>query len=263
MNVLAVRLAALGAVALASTAAHATFFSFASDSNQQGFTFRGQLGAGQSFSLLNDTINTFSLRVDDDNRSLPSIEIPVTFTANLVATPATSFPDPVIPNRFTHTYGVIGFFEFRQQGTGNLLVRVDVGGPVPGTPGVMAVPGTRTTWSSTGAVIGSDSFTNVTYTATDSLVGLLGGAATAAQYGVVIAPGQTQVQSATPDDFSFDLTVLNNGTLGADVALDSNFRPTTGFFSEGSYSGFTNIPTPGAAAMLGLGTLLAARRRRA
>ncbi len=259
MNAVAIRLTALGALALSSASAHATFFSFASDSNSQGFTFRGTLGAGTSFNLINDTVNTFMLRVDDDNRSLPSIEIPVNFVSSLVATPALSFPDPVIPNRFTHVYGVTGSFSFFQQGTGNLLVRVDLGGV---TPAVLTVPGSRTAWSTAGAIMGSDTFTDVTYTATSTLVSLLGGAAVAAQYGVVIPGGMSQASSTSPDDFAFDLTVINNGTIGADVALDSNARPTTAFFSEGSYSGFANIPAPGAAAMLGIGTLLAARRRR-
>ncbi|MBY0262958.1 MAG: hypothetical protein K2Q20_11475 [Phycisphaerales bacterium] len=259
MNALAIRLAALASLALASASAHATFFSFASDSNSQGFTFNGTLGAGTSFNLINDSINTFTLRIDDDNRALPSIEIPVNFVSNLVATPAASIPDPVFANRFTHVYGVTGSFSFFQQGTGNLLVRVDIAG---NTPSVLTVPGSRNAWSSAGAVIGSDAFTSVTYTATSTLAALLGGASTAAQYGVIIPSGQSQASSTATDDFSFDLTVINNGTLGSDVALDSNGRPTTSFFSEGSYSGFANIPAPGAATLLGLGTLLAARRRR-
>jgi len=72
---------------------------------------------------------------------------------------------------------------------------------------VLTVPGSQTAWSSTGAVLGADSFADITYTATNELIAALGGATIAAQYGVL--GGAFGAQS----DFAFDLTVINASGL--------------------------------------------------
>ena len=69
-------------------------------------------------------------------------------------------------------------------------------------------------------------------------------------------------QSVSPDDFGFDLSLLNSGPNG--VAIDPQTGlPIATWRSEGSYSGSaTFVPTPGAAALAGLGLVTVSRRRR-
>ena len=98
-------------------------------------------------------------------------------------------------------------------------------------PGLFTVPGTQNAWSSVGAVLGADSFADVTYTATTALVTAMGGAATAAQYGIVVG-GSGSSSSIGPDDFGFDLSVLNSGAIGLLVGLDPTTKlPTTAWRS--------------------------------
>ena len=47
------------------------------------------------------------------------------------------------------------------------------------------------------------------------------------------------------------------------VSLDSKMYPAQQWFAEGSYSASSNVPTPGAMVLGGMGILAAARRRRA
>lgn len=245
--------------------AQATFFSMASDTNSAGYTFMGSAGSGgsNSFQIMNDVANTFLLRVDDNNGPLPYIEIPVKFVANLLATPANS--GPIAPGSmiWRHSYALTGSFRFlANDGTDAELLRVDID---PGSPSVMTVIGSQNSWSSSGALLGSDSFgpaSSVTYTATQALVNKLGGNVIAFGYGIALGAGQTQVSSTQTDDFGFDVTVLNNGTLGAPVALNDGKAPNSGWKSEASFSGSAVIPAPGSAALLAMGTLVAARRRR-
>ena len=128
----------------------------------------------------------------------------------------------------------------------------------------MTAFGTENAWGSSGAILGSDSFSTITYTATDLLVTRLGGAAMAAMYGIVV-PAGGQASSVGPDDFGFTMTVINSGTPGNLVGLDPTRKtPTTSWKSESSYSGsaLNGIPAPSAAGLLGLAGVIVARRRR-
>lgn len=251
-----------GVIAAATLAgsAHATFFSFASDNDHTSYTFRGTAGAAGSFTITEDgPTSPFTLFVDDNNGPLAALPVATRFTANLNATWVAS--TNIFANVWQHSYSFAGNFQFLDPNTGAAILTITVG---PNNRGVFTVPGGQNSWSSAGAILGADSFADVTYTAFPALVAALGGAANAANYGIVI-PNGISASSTGPDDLGFDLTVLNSGTMGINVGLDPQTHlPTTTWASESSYSGSAigGIPTPGATALLACAGLMVARRRR-
>lgn len=251
-----------GVIAAATLAgsAHATFFSFASDNDHTSYTFRGTAGAGGSFAITEDgPISPFTLFVDDNNGPLAAVPVATRFTANLTATWAAS--TNVFGTLWQHTYTIAGNFSFLDPNTGASILTITVG---PTNRGLFTVPGGQNSWSSVGAVLGADTFADVTYTAFPALVTALGGPATAAMYGISI-PNGISASSTGPDDFGFDFSVLNSGTMGINVGLDPQTHlPTTTWATESSYSGSAigGIPTPGAAALLGCAGFVVLRRRR-
>lgn len=274
-----------GAAALSvAGSAQAVFFSFASDAGDSYFTFRttANTAVPNSFNIVEGspaglpgttTSPAYSaqiLRIDDNNGSLAAASLRTKFVANLVAANGTS--TQIFPGLWQHSYQVTGSFSFLDAVSGATLLTASVG--TANSPALLTVPGPNaTTWSTSGAVLGSDSFNVVTYTAFPALVTAINalGGPTAAQYGIQIPTGAASVDSVGPDDFGFTLTTINVNTsnppstvIGPNVALGANKVPLQNWASEGSYSGSAvgGIPTPGAASLLGLGVLLAARRRR-
>jgi len=249
--------AAAGLALGLSQSAHATFFSFASDINSNGFTFAGTSGSGGSFTFGEaNRPNTFNLLIDDNNGPNPSVSLGVEFRANLVASHHVGFTvGPLIH----HSYQVSGSFGFYQNNVALLTVQIG-----SGAPGVLTVPGSSTTWSSTGAVLGADSYADVTYTATNALVAAMAAqGANASNYGITVGPSGT-ASSTGPDDFSFSLTFLNSGGIGNPVPLNANTGlPTASWQSEASYSGSATagIPAP-SAALVGVGAAVIGLRRR-
>ena len=251
-----VGVSALGLV-LAAGSAHATLFSFASGVNSNAFTFGGTAGAAGAFTISDfSRPNTYALLVDDNNGPLPTISIPVELRANLTASFGVS--TQIAPTLFQHSYRVTGTFGFYDM-MGNALLTAVIGPAAA----LLTVPGSATAWSSTGAVLGADSFADVTYTETTAFVNALGGTAAATNYGVTVGPTGTSA-SVGPDDFAFDLSVINSGSIGANVAIDSVTKaPLTAWRSESSFSGSAvgGIPAPGAFSLALLGVGLAMRRR--
>lgn len=259
----AVKISAAAAVLVCAGSANATLFSFASDSNDQLTTFLGTAGSGSTFSI-NDRgpANRFSLLIDDNNGPLAAFSRTVRFEADMSATWVASptIFGTTVQHIYTITNGSQGFaFRFVDPVDGAVLLTASLD---TSSQGVFSVPGTATTWSSTGAVLGSDSFANVRYTATQSLVNKM----TIAGFNPT-AYGIAAGDSIGPDDFGFDLTTLFvRGSTNNPVTLDPQTRlPTVGWEAEGSFSGSALngfIPAPGAMALLGLGGVFAARRRR-
>lgn len=246
----------------AAGSAQATLFSFASDMNSNAYTFGGSAGGGGSDGKFTITDfsrpNTFSLHVDDDNGPMNTVMIPVEFRAALSADNGIS--TQIFGTLYQHTYRVSGTFGFYDAG-GNALLTVIIGSA---NPAILTVPGSQTAWASSGAVLGADSFADITYVATSALVTALGGTATAAQYGIVVGPDGTG-SSVGPDDFGFDLSALNAGAMGLSVAIDPVSKaPTTAWRSESSYSGSVSggIPTPASAALMSIAGLVGCVRSR-
>lgn len=243
-----------------AASAEASLFSFASDSNPTGFTFRGTAAAGGVFSITNDITNLFQLVIDDNPGGLlSSFALNTRFEANFSAAWITSVPlaGPTV----RHIYGVSAgsggdfVFRFRDAVTNDVLLTASLDS---GSQGTFGVVGTSTTWGTSGEIRADDLTASVRYTATQALVDrIVGLGLNPAAYGIFVGG------SVSVDDFGFTLTVLNANSGGL-VQLGQDRLPTSAWSSEGSYSGSatSGVPSPGAAALLGLGGLVLARRRR-
>jgi hypothetical protein len=217
--------------------------------NSNAYTFGGSAGVLGAFTLTDfSRPNTYSLLIDDNNGPLATIAIPVEFHAALTAGAGQS--TNIAGSLWQHSYRVTGTFGF-YNAAGAALLTATVG---PTNAALFTVPGTQTTWSSSGAVLGADSFADVTYTWSAALITAMGGATVAAQYGIVVGANGTG-QSSAPEDFAFDLSVLNAGAIGSSVVIDPTTKaPTSIWRSESSYSGSASpsIPTPGTLGLVGL-----------
>lgn len=258
----AATLAAAAVLAVAGSA-HATLFSFASDTNDQLTTFLGTAGSAGSFNI-NDRgpDNRFTLLIDDNNGPAAAFSRTVRFEmdvrANWISSP-TIF-GTTVQHIYSITNGTQGFaFRFVDPTDNSVLLTASLDAA---STGVFSVPGTATTWSTTGAVMGSDSFANVKYTATQSLVNKMTAAGfNPATYGIAVG------DSAGPDDFGFDLSRLfQRASTSTSVAVDPQTHlPTVGWEAEGSFSGSAVngfVPAPGALGLMAIGGLVASRRRR-
>lgn len=252
--------------------ARATFVSFGSDGDSTHWTFSSAAASGGSFAITSPTVSALTLLIDDDNGAAPTLAIPVRFSANLTATFGSSSPIFPTSSVFNHTYLINGSFTFSNPANPSeawLTISVgDTSAPTAG-PGVLIVPGGASSWGSAGAIIGADQFANITYTATQAFVDAVNAAAliggnTNSTYGVFAG------NSAAPDDFGFDLSVINTGgstgtIQGPPVQIGTNGLPLSTWRAESSFSGsaVNGIPAPGAVALLGMGMVVAIRRRRA
>lgn len=252
-------LAALVSASLAGVSQGA-FISFASDNASTGWSFVGAPTSG-GFTLSSGTgTQTINLQIDDNNGPLPTLSIPVRFTANIVAT------NPTIANLGgsirEFNYEVSGSFTFTDL-SGNALLTANIG-----STGLMQIFGSQTgsnlQWGTSGSIQAGDDYTNLTYNWQPQFITALNGALTAAgQVGRTAADyGFVGTSSTVMDDFVFDLTVLNAGSPGIRRTVGSNGVPSGTFQSESSLSGSINIPAPGAAALLGGLMVVGARRRR-
>jgi hypothetical protein len=224
-----------GCTLLAASGAHAAFFSFASDNDHTSWTFRG---IGNNVRDAQDGVDPQVLLIDDNNGVLPPLAMNLDFNADFIIGYLASVP--LGGGTFVHNYSLNGNFSFVDAG-GNAVLTCLV------RDGSLTAIGGAASWFSTATLQGNDNpFGAVTYT--------WNGPANPA-YGLF--PGQ----SIGPDDAAFTLTVLNSPGVG--VPLDQGHLPSQQWFSEGSYSGSAFfVPAPGAAALLGLGGLVVARRRR-
>lgn len=233
----------LAALAAAGTAQGA-FFSFASDTADQNWSFTGSGNKVYDGGGVNDAVPV-TLLIDDDNGPLSEVSFAgAAFIADFTLSNGSRTQRTA--SAYNYSYDVAGFFEFRDA-RGTLLLRCEFNGAQ------MIIEGSVTSWGPKGTIFGSD-FTEaiVTYSSELNLPA----------YGVV--PG-TFVGAS---DFGFDITALNRtGTIpfnpadrGVEVSAANGFLPTE-WFSEGSYSG-SAVPSSGSVALLGLAATAAFRRKR-
>ncbi len=238
------------AVAIAALAgsANAAFFSFASDNDSSTWTFSGMaatVGDAQ------DARDPQVLLIDDDNGILPTIAIPVEFEADFTIAYRGSV---ALAGGFAHNYDLSGSFAFL---SGNVpLVSASI------INGAFTAQGpTQNSWGTTAGIQGNDQAGTVVYSFSQEFIDMLVAMqVNPADYGISRAS-----QSDGIDDAAFTLTVLNRGDGLANRGVNLNpqtMLPLTEWRSEGSYSGSAVLPTPGALALLGMGGVIAGRRRR-
>lgn len=225
-----------------SSAQAVTTFSFASDTDPSHFTFAGSGG-----NVSNGTpAPVVTLTVGNGNNGESALTFDVEFRTNFSLDFLASVNQP---GGTLHLYNIVGFdgqapmFGFYVPGTNTPLLTATFDG------GIFRNLGSEGAWGTGGDASASDITGQVTYTwfgASNANFGLVQGAS-----------------SVGVDDVVFTLTDLQNAqTYTPGVSLGNNY-PSTGWVSEGSYSGTANfVPTPGAIALLGLGGLAVGRRRR-
>lgn len=230
------RMPIAGAVALlAGAAAQGAFISFASDTSPANPTFVATFDDDQT--VIRDFGPTnVDLLVDADEHGPLG---PVTINANMTAEFTLSFAGGVSLGgpMYANVFSLAGFFEFRDA-AGAMIVRGDIAN---GTAALTSIGTFFTAFSA------SMSGAGISYTlgTIGDIVGFTG----------------------TPaGDFGFTLTAINGGA-GVDYIFPApraaGLSPvgTDDFTAEGSFSG-SFVPTPGAGALLALGGLAMARRRR-
>ncbi|MFA6043995.1 MAG: PEP-CTERM sorting domain-containing protein [Phycisphaerales bacterium] len=231
------------ALAAASSAQAVTTFSFASDTDPSQFTFSGN-GAQVSNGTPAPTV---TLLVGNGNGGQAPLSFNVEFRSNFSISYVVSTP---VSGGFQHIYNVQGnqgqspTFGFYVPGTNDALLTATFEG------GIFRSAGTQNAWGSGANVEASDITGQVTYTwfgASNAAYGLVAGGSS---FGL--------------DDAAFTLSNLQSGQPATNgVGLNADNYPIQSWNSEGSFSGTANfVPSPGAIALMGLGGLAMARRRR-
>lgn len=230
------------AVAAAAGSAHATLFSFAANTSDSAWVFTGA-GLNMTSGMGNSPV---VLNIDDDNGPLPALFVSSRFSASITLSPVGTTP---LPGAFAHNYTADGSFSFTDIASGTTLLTVTF------ENALYTSLGQQSSWGTTGALQAT--------TAGGSSISMNWGGAALPQYGLL--PGIFDGQ-----DFNFGLTTLNtSGALpytfqnpGVPIT-PATMIPTAPWFGESSFSASAvSAPAPAGLALLGLGGLLAARRRR-
>ncbi len=240
-------IASVAGVLLAAGTTQAAFFSFASDSADHAWTFRGNGAAINQGTGANDPL---ILHIDDNNGLAPALNVSVSFVANYSLTFVGSTPLPGGAQALS--YAANGSFTYTDIASGVTLLTTTFSNALFST---RASP--NNFWATTATLQVDDGL--------GAAVSMMWGGANLPQYG--LAPGAL---NGSPRGFAFTLTALNSsGAIpyagqNPGVAIDPVSRlPTSQWFSEGSYSASANvIPTPGALALAGIGGSMFFRRRR-
>ncbi|MCC6228189.1 MAG: hypothetical protein IT432_03070 [Phycisphaerales bacterium] len=239
-------LVAVAGTALLAGTAHAAFFSFASDTADHHWTFFG----GQTPTHFRDGIlpgGALDLQVDDNNGPLPTLGFSTRLQAQFDLAYAGSIP--LGNGDFSHSYSISGQFTFLDLATLQPLLVTTFSG------GLFTARGGQSSWYST-AGFGADNFGGATINMSWHGPNLPG-------YGLI--PGSF----VDPQGFQYSLSAINTSGLipydmsSQGVALDSKMYPAQQWYAEGSYSASSNVPSPGALVLGGLGIVSVARRRRA
>lgn len=236
------RLLSCAAIALATGSAQASFFSFASDSRDNAWTFSGTGANVVDATAPNSPV---TLLIEDNNGGLPALSVSTQFNALISLTFAGDVP--LGGGAVSHNYTASGSYHFMDVAAGVNLLTINF------TNCLFTARGLTSSWFSTAALQGDDG--------SGASVVMIWSGANLPQYG--LTPGVLPA----PRGFAFDMTALN--TSGAipyngqnpGVGLGANHFPVATWFAESSFSAST-APAPGGIAVLGLAGLAMAKRRR-
>lgn len=220
---------AAAAVALCATAANgAVFFTFQDPAGQREttLTFGSVGGADGSISYL--TSVPVNLEVDATEEGHGVTTIPAALTIDLTITPTLINPAPL-----TVLGSIAGSFEFRTLGTDELILAADV------EPSAGAIFQSNTSGAFFGASAAMPGDPDMTFTR-----------------GPGLTPALDDLDLLAPFDFAFTLTNVT-GTGETDATGQALYRANTAFTATAL------IPTPGSAALAGLGAVMLGRRRKA
>jgi len=234
-------------MAFAAGTANAAFFSVASDSGDSSWVFTGN-GANVT-QATNGNANPLRLLIDDDNGAAPRLEVSVSFSAQYTLSFVGSVPLP--SGATAYNYAASGSFTYTDIASGTPLLTTNFANAL------FTARGSATNWFSTASLQVDDSG--------GATVSMVWGGANLPAYGLA-----TGSLNGSPRGFGFDLTAINtsgsipyNGTGSGAPLNAATHLPTQAWFSESSFSAAARVvPTPGATALLGLGGLVAFRRRR-
>ncbi|TVQ64320.1 MAG: hypothetical protein EA379_01970 [Phycisphaerales bacterium] len=228
-------LAALAATGLMTAGAQGALISFAADSNPNEPTLLSQFDAGSKITSIFDRGPTMLELLTDPDEDGPLGPVFTSVAMSLGFTMEHVDSRQIFPGFWSHTFSVVGDFEFRDVNTDELLYR----GATGEGGGVFVGLG-----SATKIMSGSISAFDATYD-----IGALGAA--------IVGFGGTNLLG----DFGFTLTSINNGS-GAMLAFENgDVVGIQDFIAESSFSG-SFIPTPGFTALASIAGLVALRRRR-
>ena len=228
-------------IALAGLAqsTQAAYFSFASDNDSSSHTW---VGFGNKLLDADDPTDPQVLQIDDNNGPLPTINTDTEFEADFTMAPVQAVN--VGGGSVLYVYRIDGTFSFNVGG--NTLLSCSI------TNGTLTALGTAAGWSTTATIQANTRDAD--------------GASVVYNWfgpsmpGYFLQPGSSVGEA----DAAFTLTALHtlNGAPG--VPTNSDHIVTDAYLAEGSFSGHADwqIPTPGTAALAGMGGLVMLRRRR-
>jgi uncharacterized protein (TIGR03382 family) len=235
------RILAAAMLTIAAGTANAAIISFASSTSDTSWTFTGNGGAVTDATGPTDFL---TLHIDDDNGPLPVISVSTQFNSQYNLAYVGSLP--LGGGDFSHNYLGSGSFSFQDVASGVTILTVNF------SNALFTARGGQASWYTTAALQGDNN----------------GGATVSYTWNGPALPAYNLIPGTSPGDFAFDLAVLNSsGAIpyagqAPGRALGANSLPSGQWWSEASYTGFTQIPAPGSLTLLALAGLVAARRRR-
>lgn len=229
------RMIALLCVCGLAGSTHAALFSFSPEVGRSTWVFTG---AGDRITDARDIDSPMVLLVDDVDGPLPAIPFGVEFVADFTL----SFLERHGPNGgvYGHTYRIDGVFAFLDL-SGNTIMRTTL------TDGLFTVDGSADTWEGPATIEAGPDYA--------------GGTVRSHWLLDTIHSYDLDPVWYHGSDMEFTLTSMNSD--GGEIALDPETRlPVSAWVSDAEYRGQNFVPGPAGAVIVGLGGLVALRRRR-
>lgn len=229
-------IAAIAALTLAGASAQATTFSFSSDRNTDGPTLAslqsGSVIDGRPFDLGGQVIVDFFYDLDEDGPGGAGV-IPAAFEFTAAVKDYSVTP---IAGNFMHSWSLEGQYKFIELTTGQTFFTATFANAL------------MSNFSDSATLLSKSGSMQSSKAADLALSFTMGGALAG-------------LDLTSLPNFSFTMTALRSAANGGRVAVAPDGRFLSPWKSESSWSARA-VPAPGALALVGLGGLLVARRKR-